>query len=124
LPRDSSGDSLAFFLAAWVARATPWVLLIPLTLGEAARGARRDAAATARATAFLWTWAGGLLAFFSCAPSRLEHYSMPALPALALLAARVWQRARARAPGRPPRGALGCAGRGAAGGGGARAGPG
>jgi len=100
LPRDSSGDSLAFFLAAWVARATPWVLLIPLTLGEAARGARRDAAATARATAFLWTWAGGLLAFFSCAPSRLEHYSMPALPAAALLAARVWQRARALELGR------------------------
>src|SRR5207253_1920728 len=100
LPRDSSGDSLAFFLAAWVARATPWVLLIPLTLGEAARGARRDAAATARATAFLWTWAGGLLAFFSCAPSRLEHYSMPALPAVALLAARVWQRARRPGPGR------------------------
>ena len=100
LPRDSSGDSLAFFLAAWAARATPWVLLIPLTLGEAARGARRDAAATARATAFLWTWAGGLLAFFSCAPSRLEHYSMPALPAVALLAARVWQRARALELGR------------------------
>jgi hypothetical protein len=40
---------------------------------------------------------GGVLLFFSCSPSRLEHYSLPALPAVALLAARAWERARARA---------------------------
>jgi len=94
LPHDSSGDPLGFFWAAYAARATPWILLVPLTLAEAVRGARRAAPGAPRATGLVWAWAGGLLFFFSCAPSRLEHYSMPALPAAALLAARLWQRAR------------------------------
>ena len=100
LPRDSEGDSLAFFWAAAAGRAAPWVLLVPLTLAEAVRGAARRAAPAARATFLLWAWAGGLLLFFSCAPSRLEHYAVPALPAAALLAARAWQRARAGELGR------------------------
>ncbi len=95
LPRDSAGDSLAFFWGAAAGRAAPWVLLLPLTLAEAVRGAARRAAPAARATFLLWTWAGGLVLFFSCAPSRLEHYALPALPPVALLAARAWQRARA-----------------------------
>ena len=95
LPRDSEGDGLGFFWAAFAGRAAPWILLVPLTLGEAVRGAARRAAPPARGTFLLWAWAGGLLLFFSCAPSRLEHYSIPALPASALLAARVWQKVRA-----------------------------
>ena len=100
LPRDSEGDSLGFFWTAFVGRALPWSLLLPLTLAEAAHGLRRDSGPAARATLFLWTWMGGLLLLFSCAPSRLEHYSIPALPAAALLAARAWQRARAGEVGR------------------------
>src|SRR5439155_789166 len=71
LPRDSEGDSLAFFWAAAAGRAVPWVLLVPLTLAEAVRGAARRAAPAARGTFLLWAWGGGLLLFFSCAPSRL-----------------------------------------------------
>jgi 4-amino-4-deoxy-L-arabinose transferase-like glycosyltransferase len=100
LPRDSEGDTLAFFLTAYAGRAIPWVLLLPATLGEAVRGFARGASAAERATFFLWVWVGGLLLFFACAPSRLEHYSIPALPATALLAARAWQRASAGAFGR------------------------
>src|SRR6266481_820728 len=100
LPRDSEGDSLAFFWTTAAGRAAPWVLLVPLTLAEAVRGATRRATPAARATFLLWAWAGGLLLFFSCAPSRLEHYTIPALPAAALLAARAWQRARAGELGR------------------------
>src|SRR5438445_459314 len=96
LPRDSEGDSLAFFWAAAAGRAVPWVLLVPLTLGEAVRGAARRAAPAAQAAFLLWAWAGGLLLFFSCAPSRLEHYAVPALPAAALLAARSSPRSRPR----------------------------
>src|SRR5207244_3077357 len=100
LPRDSQGDSLAFFWAAAAGRAVPWVLLVPLTLAEAVRGAARRAAPAARGTFLLWAWAGGLLLFFSCAPSRLEHYAIPALPAAALLAARAgWPRSRRSAAG-------------------------
>src|SRR5207244_5359410 len=91
LPRDSSGDPLAFFWAAYAGRAAPWILLGPLTLAEAMRGARGETTGAPRETALVWAWAAGLLLFFSCAPSRLEHYGMPALPAAALVAARVWQ---------------------------------
>src|SRR5262249_56394853 len=35
-----------------------------------------------------WTWAAGVMLMFSATPSRLEHSSLPALPAVALLAAR------------------------------------
>jgi len=94
-PRDSEGDGLLFFWAAFAGRALPWVVLLPLTLGEAVRGAARDASPAERATFLLWAWAGGTVLFFSCAPSRLEHYTIPALPGAALLAARVWQRADA-----------------------------
>lgn len=94
-PRDSEGDDLVFFLSAFAGRALPWVLLLPATLGEAVRGSARDASPTERATFLLWTWVAGTVLFFSCAPSRLEHYSIPALPGVALLAARAWQRAAA-----------------------------
>ncbi len=94
LPRDSEGDTLTFFWAAFVGRATPWALLLPLTLGEAARGASRSGRPAARATFVVWLWAVAVLGLFSLAPSRLEHYSIPALPAAALLAGRAWERAR------------------------------
>ena len=94
-PRDSEGDGLLFFWAAFAGRALPWFVLLPLTLVEAVRGAARDASPDERATFLLWTWVGGTIVFFSCAPSRLEHYTIPALPGAALLAARSWQRAGA-----------------------------
>ena len=94
LPRDSDGDPLGFFWGAFAARAMPWALLLPLAVPEILRELRGRPAPVARAAAVVGTWAGGLLLFFSCAPSRLEHYALPALPASALLAARVWQRAR------------------------------
>jgi 4-amino-4-deoxy-L-arabinose transferase-like glycosyltransferase len=99
-PRDSEGDTLGFFWGAFAGRALPWILFLPLTLGEAVRGAARDAAPAERATFLLWAWIGGTVLFFSLAPSRLEHYSIPALPAVALLAARGWQRASAGELGR------------------------
>ncbi len=95
LPHDSDGDGLRFFWAAFAGRASPWIALVPLTLAEAVRGAARRAGAAAAGTFLLWVRVGGVLLFFSCSPSRLEHYSLPALPAVALLAARAWERARA-----------------------------
>jgi 4-amino-4-deoxy-L-arabinose transferase-like glycosyltransferase len=89
---DTTGDPLWFFWAAFAGRMMPWVLLLPMTLDEARRGFARVAEPAARASAYLWLWLGGLMLFFSLAPSRLEHYCVPALPAGALLAARVWQR--------------------------------
>src|SRR5262249_58222978 len=94
LPRDSEGIALAVFWGASFGRALPWILLVPLTLREAAAGIRRDAGRAAEGSLLLWSWMLGVLLVFSCAPSRLEHYSLPALPAAALLATRGLQRLR------------------------------
>jgi 4-amino-4-deoxy-L-arabinose transferase-like glycosyltransferase len=85
-PRDSEGDTLAFFLQAFTARAWPWVTFLPLAPAAptVARGG----------SLLLWTWLVTVVGLFSLTPSRLEHYSLPALPAVALLAAGVWRRAR------------------------------
>lgn len=97
VPRDSDGDTLAFFWQAFAGRASPWVLLVPFTVRDAVRGLVADD--TLSATALLWAWIGGILLLFSLTPSRLEHYSLPALPAVALLAARTWERAREQGVG-------------------------
>jgi 4-amino-4-deoxy-L-arabinose transferase-like glycosyltransferase len=100
LPRDSEGDSLTMFWVMFISRSLPWIFLVPFTLREALRGRHRDAPDAARASFLCWTWLCGVMAVFSLAPSRLEHYSLPALPAVALLGARGWQRLRAGATGR------------------------
>ena len=95
LPRDSEGDPLLPFLGAFVFRTSPWVVLLPITAREAYRGFRHAATPESRGTALVWAWAVGIVAFFSFAPSRLEHYTVPAMPAVALLAARACQRGAA-----------------------------
>jgi len=99
-PRDSEGDPLAFFWSAYAGRAFPAVLLAPGAVAEAVRGWSVAAARAARSSALVAVWAAGVLLFFSAAPSRLEHYCLPALPPTALLAARGWQRATSGASGR------------------------
>jgi 4-amino-4-deoxy-L-arabinose transferase-like glycosyltransferase len=88
LPRDSVGDSLKVFWSMFLGRGLPWIVLVPFTVREALRGRRRDAGAIEHGVFFCWTWIAGIMLMFSAAPSRLEHYSLPTLPAVALLAAR------------------------------------
>ena len=85
-PRDSIPISLGEFWGITTARTFPWTLLVPLAIahplaGGRALGERRRGLLLAAA------WAGGILFFFSLAVSRLEHYALPALPAVALLLA-------------------------------------
>lgn len=80
LPRDSSGDPLWFFWTAFTLRALPWIVLVPL--------------AGRSGSPLPWQWLAVVMGFFSLAPSRLEHYGLPALPAVALLAARGAERLR------------------------------
>jgi 4-amino-4-deoxy-L-arabinose transferase-like glycosyltransferase len=93
-PRDSVGDTLGFFWAAAAGRMLPWSLIVLLTGAEALRGARPEASRNEQGTFVVWAWLGSLMLFFSATTSRLEHYAVPALPAVALLAGRMWQRAR------------------------------
>jgi len=105
-PRDSEGDTLAFFLQMFVGRGAPWVLFAPFALRDLWGSPRNDG------TVFLLAWVAVVLGTFSVTPSRLEHYSLPALPAVALLAARACGTATATAMGAGLRlwtGALGSA---------------
>jgi 4-amino-4-deoxy-L-arabinose transferase-like glycosyltransferase len=95
-PRDSEGDTLAFFWQAFAGRTFPWVAFVPFTLVEAMVDLRRRAGG---GTALLWAWLAGTLGIFTLTPSRLEHYALPALPAVALLAARALARAREQGVG-------------------------
>ncbi len=80
-PRDSLPIPLWAFWAAFAGRMFPWTFFLPLAVRNAWR-ARRD---FGNRLALLW--ASAVLLFFSIATARLEHYSIPALPALALLLA-------------------------------------
>jgi 4-amino-4-deoxy-L-arabinose transferase-like glycosyltransferase len=80
LPRDSIPDSLGFFWTMFVVRGLPWSLLLPAAALHAWR--RRAELAGVR---LLASWIVVVLVFFSLAAGRLEHYSIPALPAVALL---------------------------------------
>jgi Dolichyl-phosphate-mannose-protein mannosyltransferase len=84
LPRDSIPDALGFFWASFFARGLPWSLFLPGAVVHVWIGARtaRHEEATPLLPAI---WLATVLAFFSLAVSRLEHYSLPALPAMALL---------------------------------------
>jgi 4-amino-4-deoxy-L-arabinose transferase-like glycosyltransferase len=87
-PRDSVGDTLLFFWIALAFRTAPWGLLAPSTLRRALREASSPDPAAAPTT-LLWAWVLGHTMLFTFTPSRLEHYTLPAHPALALLAAPV-----------------------------------
>ena len=84
LPRDSIPDSLSFFWASFFARGLPWSVLLP---GAVVHAVVRARAARGEETASLLpiAWLAAVLGFFSLAVSRLEHYSLPAMPAMALL---------------------------------------
>lgn len=76
------------FLFIWL---LPWGLLLPEALYRFWRGtAAPDPARRAR---LLLLWAAVVMGFFSISSSRIEYYSLPALPALALILG--WRLAKA-----------------------------
>ncbi len=95
LPRDSIPDSLGFFLAMFLTRGLPWSLLLPAA-GLWAYRTMRDDPVRAPAVGLIAAWVAVVLGFFALAPSRLEHYSLPALPATALVVGALLTDARSR----------------------------
>ncbi len=82
-PADTYPFSLAgfwFFLALWL---LPWTVLLP----EALYRFWQETAAPAefRRRRLLPIWAGVIMVFFSLSSGRIEYYSLPALPPLALI---------------------------------------
>ncbi len=98
VPRDSVPVPLGVFWAAFALRLFPWTIFAPLAVVAAARQARSGSGA--HGNRLLLTWAVVVLLFFSAAASRMEHYSIPALPALALLLGKLFRDyARGGSPG-------------------------
>ena len=89
---------LYVFLIMVVIWAFPWSVFLPVALRRywpRAVESRED-----RGTLFILLWAASVVGFFALTPSRLEYYSMPAFPALALLVGRLWGTEMAPRPGR------------------------
>jgi 4-amino-4-deoxy-L-arabinose transferase-like glycosyltransferase len=88
----------AAFLTVALLGATPWTPAAALAVGNlVGRRAWRDASEAPWVALALW--AVGVLGLSALSPFRLPHYGLPAYPALALLAARAWCRARGRTIG-------------------------
>jgi len=90
-PRYSGGISLAAFWMAFAARCLPWTPFLPLAVIIVWREA--DGPRGRWAAGLLLGAAGFVPLFFSATAARLDHYSMPAIAACALLVARVFMRA-------------------------------
>jgi 4-amino-4-deoxy-L-arabinose transferase-like glycosyltransferase len=81
LPRDNvDPDSLVFFWGMFLAQSLPWSLLLPAALVHTAYAVRARPALRLPVG-----WLAVVLGFFSLSLSRLGHYSLPALPAVALV---------------------------------------
>ena len=83
-PPDVNSFSLAgfyVFLGIWL---MPWTFILPEALYRFWQ-ATRPGRAVGAAGRLLLIWAAVILGFFTLSSSRIEYYSLPALPALALI---------------------------------------
>jgi len=87
-PRDEylSAMGLIGFTLLWT---FPWVIFLPQALWRGLRKTGRSDP-EGRAYRFLLLWAGVVIAFFVLSQSRLEYYTLLALPPLALCIGRLW----------------------------------
>jgi 4-amino-4-deoxy-L-arabinose transferase-like glycosyltransferase len=77
------------FLAATLMLFVPWSLCLPAALRDGARKLR-GATPEGKSLVFLSLWGGLIVFFFALSPLKLEHYGLPAFPALAVLVGKYW----------------------------------
>ncbi|MBI4516501.1 MAG: glycosyltransferase family 39 protein [Deltaproteobacteria bacterium] len=94
IPRDSEGIALWHFWAAFAARLFPWTVFVPLA---AVKLRPRGDFSRRWAGGLVLGWAAAVMALFSAAGSRLEHYAIPALPACALMVGALFHNGLGRA---------------------------
>jgi 4-amino-4-deoxy-L-arabinose transferase-like glycosyltransferase len=87
-------SALGFLLVSlvWL---LPWSLFLPSALVVLARRWRSMPGPERSGWTLVCLWAGAVVGLFSLSAFRLEHYGLPAFPALALLVAGLWSQARA-----------------------------
>jgi len=74
-------------VAVWL---FPWSSFLPLAIAKCLPERWRPTKREERAPLFVLLWIGAVLLFFSFSPSRLEYYSIPAFPPLALCVGKLW----------------------------------
>src|SRR5262245_301933 len=82
--------SVAAFLLATATLFGPWSLFLPAALRDSV-GRLRESTPQRQAFLFLLLWGGIIVLFFALSPLKLEHYGLPAFPALAILIAQYWR---------------------------------
>jgi 4-amino-4-deoxy-L-arabinose transferase-like glycosyltransferase len=82
--------SFPAFLLATGALFGPWSLFLPAALKEGT-GWLREPTRDGKHWLFVGLWGGLVVLFFALSPLKLEHYGLPAFPALALLVGRFWE---------------------------------
>jgi 4-amino-4-deoxy-L-arabinose transferase-like glycosyltransferase len=88
------------FLIMVIVWTFPWSVFLPVALKR--YWPRLDATGLEeRGFLFIILWAASVIGFFALTPSRLEYYSMPAFPALALCVGRLWEAEVSPHPSRP-----------------------
>jgi 4-amino-4-deoxy-L-arabinose transferase-like glycosyltransferase len=100
-PASFSGRAIShvFYARAVAGGFFPWSVI---AAGRAVDlvGRRRRAAPLTADERLLWLWAAVVIAFFSLARFKLDHYVFPAAPAICLIAAKAWHDAAAEARSR------------------------
>jgi 4-amino-4-deoxy-L-arabinose transferase-like glycosyltransferase len=94
-----SQRSILFYPKVILVGLLPWTPLLIGRLFDAARGISIDTAER-----LLWSWSITVVGFFTLSGFKLDHYVFPAAPALCLLCAAAWSRARSE--GRHPVGTV------------------
>ncbi len=97
------GGSVFYYIPVFLVGFLPWSFPLLFAGINRIRSWKRLRDGSAAPQAFLLSWALVVFAFFSVSHSKLPAYFLPALPALALLLADIWNDdVRADAPGRRP----------------------
>ena len=80
----------AFYLRAFIGAFFPWTLVMLGRGFDVLRGRLTGLMPTVEER-LLWLWAAVVIAFFSVARFKLDHYIFPAAPACCLIAAKAWR---------------------------------
>jgi len=89
-PLDYVGSPLPVFLVSALIWALPWSLSLPQIIWSFRRRKAADTPCGHLANYLPWLWLGSVIGFFALTEGRLFYYSLPALPAFALLTGWYW----------------------------------
>lgn len=89
-PLDFVGSPLPVFLVSVLVWALPWSLTLPHIAWSFWRRKPGDSPSELLARHLPWLWLGSVIGFFALTRGRLFYYSLPTLPAFALLTGWFW----------------------------------